>query len=261
MRQTTGGGPTLGQSSRTIRGDMGAVDETPTAEAADQAIIRTIDLTKVYPGADFRPSTGLNLSVQAGRDLRPPRPERCRQDDDRRHADDSCASRTSGERVRRRYRRGRSSRRRRSSSIGVVSQQNTLDRQLNGVGEPLLPRAVLRDARPRSRLPPPTSCSPSSTSTKWARSRSSRSSGGMAQRLMVARSILHRPAVLFLDEPTPGLDPQSRLALWDVLGELHARRARPSCSRPTTWRKPTSSATGSRSWTTAGSSPSTRRRR
>jgi ABC-2 type transport system ATP-binding protein len=47
-------------------------------------------------------------------------------------------------------------------------------------------------------------------------------SGGMAQRLMVARAILHRPRVLFLDEPTAGLDPQSRLALWEILADLHA---------------------------------------
>jgi ABC-2 type transport system ATP-binding protein len=45
----------------------------------------------------------------------------------------------------------------------------------------------------------------------------------MAQRLMVARAILHRPAILFLDEPTAGLDPQSRIALWEILGDLHAQ--------------------------------------
>jgi ABC-2 type transport system ATP-binding protein len=38
---------------------------------------------------------------------------------------------------------------------------------------------------------------------------------------MVARAIFHRPAVLFMDEPTAGLDPQSRLALWEILGALN----------------------------------------
>jgi ABC-2 type transport system ATP-binding protein len=56
---------------------------------------------------------------------------------------------------------------------------------------------------------------------KWATKSVYALSGGMAQRLMVARAIFHRPAVLFMDEPTAGLDPQSRLAMWDILGELH----------------------------------------
>ncbi len=45
-------------------------------------------------------------------------------------------------------------------------------------------------------------------------------SGGLAQRVQLARAIAHRPAVLFLDEPTAGLDPQSRLALWDLVRSL-----------------------------------------
>ena len=44
----------------------------------------------------------------------------------------------------------------------------------------------------------------------------------LAQRLMIARALVHRPRILFLDEPTSGIDPQTRVNLWDVLRSLHA---------------------------------------
>jgi ABC-2 type transport system ATP-binding protein len=105
--------------------------------------------------------------------------------------------------------------------IGVVPQTNTLDRSLD-VYENLYfhgryfgmnhrrARAVATDFLDRFRL------------ADRARAEVDHLSGGMAQRLMVARAIMHEPRILFLDEPTAGLDPQSRIALWDVVRDLHA---------------------------------------
>jgi len=47
-------------------------------------------------------------------------------------------------------------------------------------------------------------------------------SGGFRRRLMIARALVHRPRLLFLDEPTTGLDPQARVAVWDLVNGLRA---------------------------------------
>ena len=105
--------------------------------------------------------------------------------------------------------------------IGVVPQYNTLDRactaEENIVFHCLFFGMSRLEARARTaqlleqfRL------------TDKAKTYPASLSGGLAQRLQIARAIAHRPKVLFLDEPSAGLDPQSRLAMWEAVRGLRA---------------------------------------
>jgi ABC-type Na+ transport system ATPase subunit NatA len=96
--------------------------------------------------------------------------------------------------------------------LGVVSQTNTLDRQLT-VRENLYFHGRLFGTGATQSRTTASELPERSQPAEWATASVYALSGGMAQRLMVARSIFHRPAVLFMDEPTAGLDPQSRLVL------------------------------------------------
>src|ERR1700761_275482 len=105
--------------------------------------------------------------------------------------------------------------------IGVVTQNNTLDMQLT-VAENLEFRSRffglgLREASCRA-----AQLIEAFGLTDRRKAMSTDLSGGQARRLLIARALVHRPDVLFLDEPTAGLDPQTRVNLWDILRVLHA---------------------------------------
>jgi ABC-2 type transport system ATP-binding protein len=185
---------------------------------SDVAVIHTEDLSKVYPGADFAAVDKLNLDVRAGEIFGLLGPNGAGKTTTAgmlttRVVPTSGRALLAGIDVATHPALAK-------QLSGIVSQQNTLDRQLT-VWENLYFHGRLFGMGARESRRIASELLEQFQLSRWAKASVYALSGGMAQRLMVARAIFHRPSVLFLDEPTAGLDPQSRLALWDLLGELH----------------------------------------
>ncbi len=106
--------------------------------------------------------------------------------------------------------------------IAVVPQQSNLDRSLK-VREILTFHAAYHGVSRKSREALADQLLDQLGLGDRKNEKVNRYSGGMAQRLMIARALMHEPDVLFLDEPTNNLDPQSRLFLWERIREMNAR--------------------------------------
>ena len=106
--------------------------------------------------------------------------------------------------------------------IGVVPQENNLDRYLTA-RENLVLHARMYGMPPRDYNPLIDRLLDLIGLSGRQHDFPDTFSGGMQRRLVVARALVHNPRVLFLDEPTTGLDPQSRRALWDYIQTLRSR--------------------------------------
>jgi ABC-2 type transport system ATP-binding protein len=106
--------------------------------------------------------------------------------------------------------------------FGVVPQSNNLDRPLTARQNLLFHGAYFGFSRTR-REQAADALLEEFGLADHADERTEEFSGGMAQRLMIARALMHEPELLFLDEPSTGLDPQSRLFVHDRVRALNAR--------------------------------------
>src|SRR5215470_3697854 len=106
--------------------------------------------------------------------------------------------------------------------IAVVPQRSNLDRTLR-VGEILTYHAAYHGVSRAERTARANTLLEEFGLGERRKQKLGWFSGGMEQRVMLARALMHEPEVLFLDEPTNNLDPQSRLFLWDRIRALHKR--------------------------------------
>ncbi len=105
--------------------------------------------------------------------------------------------------------------------IGVVPQENNLDRYLTA-RENLVLHARMHGMRPAAYNRVIDELLELTGLDSRQHDFPDTYSGGMQRRLVVARALVHHPRVLFLDEPTTGLDPQSRRAVWDYIQSLRS---------------------------------------
>ena len=106
--------------------------------------------------------------------------------------------------------------------IGVVPQTSNLDRSLR-VREILTFHAAYHGVSRRERQARADALLEELGLAARGKDKLDWFSGGLQQRVMLGRALMHEPDVLFLDEPTNNLDPQSRLFLWDRIRALHER--------------------------------------
>jgi ABC-2 type transport system ATP-binding protein len=108
-------------------------------------------------------------------------------------------------------------------SIGVIPQAMTSDLELS-VEENLIIFAKLYGVPRAKREKLIDELLAAVELTQWRKAQVRNLSGGMRRRVEIARGLVHEPRIFFLDEPTTGLDPVSRVAVWEMLQKIKAER-------------------------------------